>query len=83
MGKVTVKTTMPKNKKELEEMLMNAFQSGMVSGYAVDHEHLSDDETVLQNRYKAFIQGKIGSINEIYNGELTTCEKICKGIRVE
>lgn len=82
MGKVG-KITMPKNRKSLEDMLMNAFESGMISGYAVDHEHLSDDETVLQNRYKAFIQGKIGSTTEIYNGELTTCEKICKGIRVE
>lgn len=77
------KVTMPKKRKDLEDMLMNAFQSGMISGYAVDHEHLSDDETVLQNRYKAFIQGKIDSMSECYNGELTTCEKMCEGIRVE
>lgn len=71
---------MPKNRKDLENMLMSAFESGMTSGYAVDHEHLIDDESVLQNRYKAYIQGKIGSMTEYYNGEMICCERISEGV---
>ena len=36
--------TMPKNKKEYEQCLLNAFQRGMVSGYGVDHTKIVAEE---------------------------------------
>lgn len=35
---------MPKNKKEYEQKLLNAFQRGMVSGYGVDHTNIITEE---------------------------------------
>lgn len=34
----------PKNMKEYEELLLNAFHQGMNAGYAVDHENIREDE---------------------------------------
>lgn len=80
MGKVK----MPKNKHNLEDMLVNAFLMGMTSGYGVAHEELSDDERIYANRYRALIQGKIEDMSEIVNGEKTYTERMAeKGVKSE
>lgn len=70
------KISMPKNRKDFEDMLVNAFNTGMSCGYAVEHTELSDDERVYRNRYRAYIQGKINSMSEIINDEKTFTERM-------
>ncbi len=69
------KYPMPRNRKDFEEMLVNAFDLGMSCAYGVEHTELSDDENVLRNRFKAVIQGKIEDMSTIYNGERTFIER--------
>ena len=70
------KYRMPKNRKEFEKMLINAFDMGMECGYAVEHTEKSDDEKVLRNRYRALVQGKISSMSEAVDDEKTFTEKM-------
>lgn len=70
------KQRMPKNKKEFENSLVSAFCLGMQCGYSVEHTDLSNDEKVLENRFRALIQGKINNMSEIYNEEKLYCEKL-------
>lgn len=70
---------MPKNKSNLEEMLLSAFQQGMICGYGVAHEELSDDERIYVSRYRALIQGKIENMSETVNGEKTYTERMAEG----
>lgn len=67
-----------RNRKDFENSLVNAFMQGMICGYAVDHEHLVDDERVYENRFRAYISGKINCMSEIYNNEKITMEKRLK-----
>lgn len=69
------KFKMPKRRKDFENMLVNAFVSGMNCAYSVEHTECSDDEKVLMNRYRALIQGKINSMNEVWNDERIYLEK--------
>lgn len=70
------KIIMPKNRKDFEDILVNAFHMGMTCGYAVEHTELSDDEKVYQDRYRAYIQGKISSMSEFVNDEKTFTERM-------
>lgn len=70
------KQRVPKRRDEFENSLVSAFCLGMQCGYSVEHTELSNDEKVLENRYRALVQGKINSMSEIYNEEKLYCEKI-------
>lgn len=70
------KFVMPTKRKDFEDMLMLAFDMGMQCGYAVEHTEKSDDEAIYRNRYRALIQGKINSMNEILNDEKTFTERM-------
>ena len=70
------KYNMPKNRKQFEDMLVNAFEMGITCGYGVEHEDLSNDENVFKNRFRAYIQGKISSMNECIDGEKTYLERV-------
>ena len=70
------KYKMPKDRKRFEDMLVNAFDMGMTCGYGVEHTELAEDESVLRNRFRAMIQGKVEDMSTIYNGEMTTIEKL-------
>lgn len=69
------KYAMPKNRKQLEEMLMSAFDMGMTSAYAVEHTEMSDDEEILRDRYKAMIQGKCENMHTIIDGKMIYIER--------
>lgn len=69
------KFTMPRKRKDFEEMLMFAFDMGMQCGYTVEHTELSDDERIYRDRYRALIQGKINNMDEIINDEKTFTER--------
>ena len=75
--------TMPKRRSDFEEMLVEAFATGMNCGYAVEHTQLSEDEMVYINRYRAYIQGKISSMGEQYNNEKTYCERVAEGAEID
>ena len=72
------KKKMPKTRKEFEDALVNAFDMGMRCGCGcgVEHTEASDDEKVYRNRYRALIQGKIGSMSEYINDEKTFTERM-------
>ena len=70
------KQRMPKRRDEFEDSLVSAFCLEMQCGYSVEHTNLSNDEKVLENRYRALLQGKINSMSEIYNEEKLYCEKL-------
>lgn len=63
-----------KTQTHFEDKLVDAFMLGMICGYGVDHEHLGDDERVYKNRFRAYLNGKIKDMNEVYNDERTTLE---------
>lgn len=69
------KQRMPKRRDEFEDSLVSAFCLGMQCGYSVEHTDLSNDEKVLENRFRALIQGKINNMSEIYNEAMIYCEE--------
>lgn len=69
------KYKMPKNRKQFEAALISAFEIGMCCAYGVEHEDLRRDEEIYSKRFVAFIQGKINSMNECFNGEKTYLER--------
>ena len=66
---------MSKNKEEFEELMLNAFRTGMTCGYAVEHAELSTDEEVYTERFRAYLRGDISSMSEPYNNRLTYTER--------
>lgn len=70
------KFTMPRKRKDFEEMLVLAFDMGMQCGYAVEHTELSNDERIYRERYRALIQGKINNMDEVINDEKTFTERM-------
>ena len=43
--------TMPKNKKELERMLLQVFQAGMNAGYGIEHTDIINEERKASKRF--------------------------------
>lgn len=43
--------TMPKNKKELEQKLLQVFQEGMNAGYAIEHTDITNEERKASERF--------------------------------
>ena len=74
------KFIMPRKKKDLEEMLVNAFDMGMQCAYGVEHTEKANDEEILRNRYRALIQGKINGMSDIVNNEKTFVERMSESI---
>lgn len=66
---------MPKNRREYEFYMLNAFMMGMNCGYAVEHTELSNEERIYRERFKALIQGKINSINDIIDNDALFIER--------
>lgn len=67
---------MPKNRKQFEEMLLNAFYMGMQCSYCVEHTEKSTDERIYRDRFRALIQGKINTMSEYIDGEKLYTERM-------
>lgn len=63
-----LKTTMPKNKREYEMDLVNAYKAGLVDGYGIEHTDIENEERKSIKEYMKRYGFKY-SYDELIKGE--------------